>query len=315
MKSLSLFLPLLLGSSLVEGQVLWAVDETNLNALYGFTDFYGPGAAPNYTNYGSLLYNNGVAWVDFDGKDIESFAISNANIAYMVVNGKITITGNEHRRALMSLDLNQTLSSGSVQTNFIANLGGSDDAFEALTFSNDDGFLYMGYSPIADANSSDTTPDQLWRVSPTTGATTIMGDLTGLGQSVGYLDGMDFAGSKLYAFDNNDDHLYEINPATGAIIAVSDNNVLGGLDASADIETLAWDPNTGKLLAIDNGKQWIVEITTGTNGGNMNLTRFRDDLGSLVDFEGSGILGAVPEPSNIACLAIGLFGLSLRRKR
>ncbi|MBK9212225.1 MAG: hypothetical protein IPO14_04525 [Saprospiraceae bacterium] len=122
---------------------------------------------------------------------------------------------------------------------------------------------------------------------------TIIGPIQGLGQVNNYVDGMEILpDGTLYTVDGTDDHLYRVSLTTGAILEVMDNNIPGGIDPLADVETIVWDPVNSKLIGADNQLQQFVDLTLdGTNGNNLVTSPYIGTPGiySLVDFEGSAM--------------------------
>lgn len=149
---------------------------------------------------------------------------------------------------------------------------------------------------------------------------TINNSVAATGEALAYnhLDGMLYLAAVVGSAkdtDTNADKLYQINPATGAIVAILDNDTHDGISSGADIETLAWDSITGRLIGVDNSNDEIVHLTL-ENGNNSVLSNYNSHLGGSKDFEGSGILpDVVPEPSSTALLGLGGFALMLRRRR
>ncbi|MGB0991065.1 MAG: PEP-CTERM sorting domain-containing protein [Akkermansiaceae bacterium] len=291
----------LLASPLSAQNTFWALDEEDDNRIWAWSDYASDTSA---VDHGRLQYNDGSGWEFFGSLQIEAFALTNGNIGYMLDEddglysydfGNITAgSGNTYQATTINADIN---------------IGG-----EALAYNRFDGMLYLA-SVVGSASSSDTNADALYQINPATGATTLVGTMSGLGEVLGYTDGLEFnhTTGALYAIDSNDDHLYQINPGTGAIIAVLDNDTHGGIDSDADIESLAWDAATNRLIGVDNDNDKIVHLTF-QNGNNVELSNYRSHLGSDKDFEGTGIIAGVPEPSVTALFGIAGMVLIFRRR-
>ncbi|NNE92239.1 MAG: PEP-CTERM sorting domain-containing protein [Verrucomicrobiales bacterium] len=290
-----------LAGNIIGQETYWALDEEESNRIYGWTNYADSGTLDDY---GLFEYDDGTGYKIFplNTRDIEAMAVSNSNIGYLLdqtnalfsydFSGLTVGTANRYQLTTISLDIG---------------LGG-----EALTYNPFDGFLYLG-AVVGAATKTDTTADEIYRIDPATGDTFLVGTASGLGETLGYTDGIEFDSSgNLFAYDQNDAHLYRLSLSNGTILEVVDNNVGGGLSSGHDVETLSWDSTNNRMIGIDNGNQEIIEISLA-NGGNSVLSEFNSILGSGVDFEGSGMQSTVPEPSS-AILLLGALSLFLFRR-
>lgn len=299
---------------------LWMADETN-GRLWAFTDYSAPSTTTAF-DWGELQWFDGSAWQPFPGgteKNIEGMAVTAAGFAYFSVNRTL---GSTTLPVLMSVDLAGLVwGTGTVQLQTIGTIrdtGGTPSALdvEALAYHQASGTLY---GLRGDTGSG---IDSLIQIDTATGIYTDLGQVTGLGQSLTHFDGLEFIGSSLYAYDNDDNHLYQINySGSGALIsAVIDNDVGDGL-GSTDIEGLVYDPLTGRLLAIDNSGNHAIHHITLDNGNNSTVSTFvggTSPIPSNADFEGGAFfVREVPEPSGallVACAGL-LMAAGRRRAR
>lgn len=291
-------------TSLLHAQnTFWALDEEDDNRIWGWSDYTSGTSA---VDYGRFQYNDGGTWKFFGKRQIEAMALSDSNVAYML----------DEVDGLHSYNFGG-LSAGSSNIYRVNTINSKvTETGEALAYNTRDGMLYLA-AVVGSGNDTDTTADKLFQIDPATGVVTEMGTMKGLGEVLGYTDGLEFnhTTGALYAIDSNDDHLYQINPATGAITAIIDNRTHGGIASDADIETLAWDSAAGRLIGVDNRNDEIVQISL-ENGNNTVLSNYNSHLGGAKDFEGSGLLPTmVPEPSSAAMLSLAGFVLVLRRRK
>lgn len=279
----------------------WALDEEDDNRIWGWSDYTNDTSA---VDYGLFHYNDGGTWKKFGSRQIEAMALTDSNIGYML----------DEDGGLHSYNFG-SLSAGSSNIYQVTTINYNvAESGEALAYNRLDGMLYLA-AVVGSGDDTDTNADKLFQINPATGAVTEIGTMEGLGEELGYTDGLEFnhTTGALYAIDSNDDHLYQINPSTGAIIAVIDDDTHDGLSSGADIETLAWDAASGRLIGVDNSNDEIVHLTL-EDGNNAILSNYNSHLGGSKDFEGSGIL-AIPEPSSAALLGLGGLALMLRRRK
>lgn len=287
---------------------IWMVDEEtgadNLS-LWSFTDY---GDANTGVNYGRLNYfdpsTSTIRDVD-DAKDMEALAVNPyTGIGYFFSSSKAN-NGPSNSQALFKYDLNEAANnSGNIILTLIGHITRpSSHAMEALAYHPSSNRFYTSDPKDGDGNASTTVDDlyyiDLNNLNPDPMVATnavLIGPIAGAGEINNYVDGLEFDDSgNLYAIDGSDDHLYLINPSTGAIISVVDNDLPGGTGHSGiDIETIAWDSRTQKMIGIDNDHNEIVELDLTQNGNNTVLMDYLSTAGmpSDADFEGSAMFDA-----------------------
>lgn len=296
---------------------LWMADEAH-GHLWSFYDYSQPAA--NAYDWGELQWFDGSAWQSFPGgteKNIEGMAVTASGFAYFSVNRTL---GSTFEPVLLSVDLAAIPTGAStIQMQTIGTIrtsGGTASplSVEALALHTASGQLY------AVAGETGATTDRLYSIDKNTGIFTDMGAIDGQGESLDHFDGLEFIGNSLFAYDNDDNHLYQLNySGSGAIIsAVTDNDVGDGL-GSTDIEGLIYDPDTNRLLAVDNSGQHALHHITLSNGSNSTVSSFvggGSPIPSDADFEG-GVFFArtVPEPSSLLLAGCSAVLAMLRRSR
>ncbi len=294
---------------------LWMADEAD-GHLWSFTDYTQP--ASNAYDWGELRWFDGSVWQSIPGgteRNIEGMAVTASGFAYFSVNRSL---GSDLDPVLLSVDLAAIPMGASIiemQTiGTIRTSGGTASSLsvEALAFHQPTGQLY------AVAGETGSTADRLYSIDKTTGIYTDMGAVTGQGETLAHFDGLEFIGSSLFAYDNDDNHLYQLNySGSGAIIsAVIDNDVSDGI-GSSDIEGLIYDPDTNRLIAVDNSGNHALHHITLDNGNNSTISSFvggGSPISSSADFEGGVFFArAVPEPSSLLLAGVSAMLAMLRR--
>jgi hypothetical protein len=157
-------------------------------------------------------------------------------------------------------------------------------------------FLGLAYDPsgalwlASDSNPAVPFPivPGLFTVNPSTGATALACNISGVGGQVNSL-GIDEAGQ---FFVTTSSSIYQLNPVTGAATFVTSTGLASGSDFFGDI---AFNPNTDKWYGVEerrsgSPRQWYLREITG--------------------------MPAVPEPGSIATLApVALCAMRRRRRR
>jgi streptogramin lyase len=286
--------------------VIWLVDEDQPAPsmhLWSFKDYND--ATNTGTDYGRVTYIDPITGdttafaTSSSHGDMESMAVNQSTgQAYFLTASKIP--GGPSGQTLFTYNLNDAAANkGKIAFTVIGHIQRPNtQATEVLALYNNR--LYLA-DPVTGGENNDLTTDILMSVD--LGALnpdvmqltipTIIGPIQGLGQTNNYVDGMEILpNGTLYTIDGTDDHLYRVSLATGAILEVIDNNVPGGIDPNADVETIVWDPVNNKLIGSDNKLQQFVDLTLdGINGNNIVTSPYIGTPGiySLVDFEGSAM--------------------------
>lgn len=238
--------------------------------------------------------------------DIESMAVDpTTGIVYLTSADRLP-GGPSGTQALWAADLDTVNVTNGVVFKLVGHIDAQgDNASENLAYNN--GRLYFAQTN-GTALNTDTNTDGLSYITisglnpnPMLATNAIpVGLLTGAGADIYYLDGLEILpDGTTYGVDGYDDQLYTINLSTGAILTVSDNNLNGGLSGSVDIETVVWDPVNSKLIGADNGVQRFVDVTPGTNGGNLVTSVYIPGTPGLptdADFEGSAMYVMCSQP-------------------
>ncbi len=303
---------------IVGNSVLWLIDEdynrsTSLR-LWSFTNYRTP--ASTATDYGRLKYlrpsDNAVRDIAEVG-DIEAMAVNRfTGEAYILSRGRIS-GASTNSQTLWYYNLNDAPDNiGNIVLTCIGHvqMPTSGAYFEGLAYDPDTKRFYMA-DPKDDNQNNSTSTDRLYyldirnlnaNVMATTSLVSV-GDMAGQGQVCRYTDGLEFsADGKLYAVDGTDWHVYEINRTTGAIAAVSDTNIAGGPGGSVDVETMAWDEVSSRMIAVDNSGRRLIEVTLGTNGGNIALASFVNGVPGMpsnADMEASAMYDTYPPQARV----------------
>ena len=135
----------------------------------------------------------------------------------------------------------------------------------------------------------------LYRISPDTGATTIVGST---GQNVGNALGFDLAGNLFGVANEN--QLLSIDKATGATTLVATL-------AAQFIEDIAVKPETGVMYGIGYGPEYNLYQIDTTNG---SLTK----IGASLSRPTGLAFADVPEPVSVIYAFIAMMSLSVRRQ-
>jgi len=303
---------------IIGNSILWLIDEdynrsTSLR-LWSFTNYRTP--ASTATDYGRLKYlrptDNTVRDIA-DAGDIEAMAVNRfTGEAYILSRGRIS-GAPSNTQSLWYYNLNDA--PDNINNIILTCIGHiqmptSGAFFEGLAYDPDTKRFYMA-DPKDNNQNNSTTTDRLYyldirslnaNVMATTNLVSV-GDMAGQGQVCRYTDGLEFsADGKLYAVDGTDWHVYEIDRNTGAIAAVSDNNIAGGPGGSVDVETMAWDEVSNRMIAVDNSGRRLIEITLGTNGGNIALASFVNGVPGMpsnADMEASAMYDTNPPQARV----------------
>jgi hypothetical protein len=235
---------------------------------------------------------------------------------YLYFTAADDVPGGPGGQALYRYDVDDAMANiGNIVVDLIGHIS-STGGSENMTFDPTTNRLYIVHY-VGTTLNTDTNPDELAYIDLASlnpdpmvlTNITIVATISGMGESVGYGDGMDLDESgNLYIVDGNDDDLYRVDKSTGAILAIEDNNIPGGIDANADVETIMWDLVTDRLIGIDNVNHKFVHLTTGSNGANAILGTFLPgtpglpDGSDAADFEGSAIYA---ECANVCEIIVG----------
>jgi hypothetical protein len=300
--------------------ILWVFDEdaTRMH-LWSFENYNTP--TTTATDYGRVKYQvpgypGTYDFYNISSPDMESFAINPlTGIAYFTLYGRIKISqgapadGPSSTMAIFSYDLNNAQSNiGSIVLTLIGHISTPNSATvlpEAMTYDPSTNRLYFA-DPVDLGQNSSTVTDNLMYVNLgamnpnpllATAATSV-GLIQGLGETNNYVDGLEIDEfGNLFTVDGTDDDVYIVDKNTGAILSIYDNNIPGGVSATADVETIVWDPINNKLLGVDNQNFKVIEITPG-NGANIDVSTFYPGTPGMLagtDFEGSAIWAACTE--------------------
>jgi hypothetical protein len=287
--------------------VIWLVDEDQALPSMHLWSFKNYNDATNTgTDYGRVTYidpatgdTTAFATSSSHG-DLESMAVNQSTgQAYFLTAGKIP-GGPSGGQTLFTYNLNDAAANkGKIAFTVIGHIQRPNSwAAEVLALYNN--HLYLA-DPITGDQNNDLNTDILMSVDLAAlnsnvmqnTIPTIIGPIQGLGETNKYVDGMEILpNGTLYTVDGTDDHLYRVNLTTGAILEIVDNNIPGGIDPTADVETIVWDPVNSKLIGADNQLQQFVNLTLdGINGNNAVTSPYIGTPGifSLVDFEGSAM--------------------------
>lgn len=312
---------LLLPSLHAQTYSVWALNETAPSGLTGprllaFQD-YTSASTSTAADFGQLVWNNGGTITPFAGgaeTNAEAMAVnSRTGMAWFVVN---PATGGFTTPRLFTVNLSTLVPSSQLVLTSVGTLTGLG-AVEALAYNEVNNMLY--------AVATDAGSEEFWRINPGTGATSLLGSMTGSGHVLDQTDGLDIVhtydglGNPLtavaYAYDQNDNHLYTINLANGAITGL----VNSAAPSSTDIETIAWDPIAGRMLAMDNGLFRIQELSLTGNTMTSHSTYVQQGLtnsASTTDLEGSAFYShTVPEPGGAVLVLMAACALQAARRR
>ncbi|MEX2243750.1 MAG: PEP-CTERM sorting domain-containing protein [Fimbriimonadaceae bacterium] len=190
-----------------------------------------------------------------------------------------------------SLDSLFTLDLNTLTATLVGAYGDSTVVMHGLEWDSSAGVLY-GASGVSANNN-------LYRVSTTTGAATLVGNvgLTSF-NNLGFHSGT----GVMYMTHGGNDSLYTLNTATAT------PTLIGPLNGPTNPHGLAYNQDDGRMYLIDSATDNFYWLDLAT--GNANL------IGSM----GSGnLLGMayvpVPEPGTMAVLGLGALALMRRRKK
>ena len=298
---------------IVGNSVLWLIDEDYTLAaalhLWSFDNYRTPSTTSH--DYGRLKYrrpSDGVIRDIADAGDIESMAVNRfTGEAYILSSGKIS-SGPSETQSLWTYNLNHAAAnSGNIILTLIGHIRRPTNGapMESLAYDPISKRFYTA-DPKDNNQNSSTSTDRLYyldirnlntNVELATSLTSV-GDITGLSNTCRYTDGLEFStDGRLYVVDGVDDDVYEINPATGAIIALTDTDIAGGPGGSVDVETMAWDEVSDRLIGVDNSGQRFIEVTRGSNGANIGIASYRTGvvgMPSTADLEASAMYDTHP---------------------
>lgn len=309
------FMPAGLGAQAPLAPTIWEVDESADDSgslhLWSFADYNN--ATATGTDYGRLKYLHptlGVRDIS-DGGDMESMAVNTyTGQAYFMSADKVQ-NGPSNSQAIYTYNLNQAAANaGNIVLTLIGHIiKPSGVKAESLAFDPTTHRFYFG-DPKDSGSQSSTVTDDLYYINlsslnanpmvatPAVRVGAMQGAIGGTLYQNRYTDGLEITSTgQMFAVDGTDDHLYEISKSTGAIIGTPDLNLAGGLNGNVDIETLAWDAINGKLIATDNSGHRFVHVTLGSNGANVECSKFKPGTPGLnpnVDFEASAMYSVQP---------------------
>ncbi len=144
----------------------------------------------------------------------------------------------------------------------------------------------------------DRSGNDLWTIDLGLGAATLLN-----GSIEADLDGLTFLGNTLYGVDPGNDSLYAVNTTTGAASLVGAGGTLGGLSTESALTT----DGTWLYAADDDGDYFRINPNTGAA---TVITR------NGTDVEGLAIQStAIPVPTTLALLGIGLFGFGFKKRK
>jgi len=264
---------------------LWAVDE-NTGRLAEFVNWNLPNVSARA--YPAIRYlSNGVTTSFPTANNIESLAITGSGTAYFVRNEPTLINGVTYKRPLFTFETSALTWSGVSGTTPVATFAGDlelalsvlgpvgevaeADEITGLTIGPDQR-LYLLYN-----EGNETTTDYLVRINSFSQAggalnnVSIIGALTGAGDTVANGQDMVFHGASLFVTDDADDEVYTVDYATAAITGVNSN------DPAAKYEGLAAFAATGELVGAnaDSGTPEALHIRRVRSGdGSNDLNRF-----------------------------------------
>ncbi len=155
----------------------------------------------------------------------------------------------------------------------------------------------LAISASGDAFMGDRSGNDLWTVNLGTGAATLLNGSIGAD-----LDGLTFLGNTLYGVDPGNDSLYTVNTTTGVASLVGAGGTLTGLSTESALTT----DGTWLYAGDDDGDYFRINPNTGT--ATMITT-------NGTDVEGLAIRStAIPVPTTLALLGIGLFGFGFNKR-
>ena len=271
---------------------LWGIDEDQ-NQLFYIDDYTNP-TINNFTDYGSLRWNNGGTLETFgdipnDNGNVESLTLTEDGTAYLAYVGDDNPFGfsgsNRFNDVLLSFKVQDAITQGkdNVVVNIIdvitSDISFTD--FTGLSIHPTTGELY-GVAKIG----GNTTTDALFKINTTTAVATDLGFMTNGSDTVVDVEDMEFdANGNLYVTDNNGgDITYRIDHTNGNIDDVIDNDQDGGLGITGvKYEALGWDFGNDRMIFSEDDKD-VLGQNTLENGNNVNY----GDLTSLglTDIEG-----------------------------
>jgi len=294
---------------------LWGVDEDD-GILFSIANY---ATLTGFTNWGELQWDtNGGApgGLDEIGEHIEGFALDSSGVAYMSLNADL---GSTDEPVLLSFNIADAAALASTPVAVIGQISGmgvtfnnGNDNISGLAIQPGTGDLYALFR-----DNDEDTVDKLLKIDKTTGSVLAKFDLDGLSHEVE--DGEDLKFDhlgNLYVTDNEDDTLYKVDPTNGNILAIIDDDEAGGLggddgDDDLKIEALAWDPTTNTLLAFDDDRGKFLNLTL-SDGANSLI----GPVSGLTDVEGMDFVpAAIPEPTTVTLLGVGLLGLARHRRK
>ncbi|HEX2751049.1 MAG TPA: hypothetical protein VHM91_23780, partial [Verrucomicrobiales bacterium] len=263
---------------------LWAISENN-GRLGEFLNWNLPNVSAR--NYGVMKYLSGGIPTSFSGEvQVEALAITEGGTGYIVRNVPTLVNGVTYKRALFSFETSALVYSATPTTpvaTFIGDLEAPLSALGPVGETTDvdhiygvaigpDQRLWMLYS---EGNAS--TTDYLLRINSfSTNANgslnnvSIIGALTGAGESVTSGQDMVFSGNTLYVADDADDKIYAVNPSTATITGVMSS------EANSMYEGMTLFPQTGEVVVAntESGNSIAETIRRVRPGANNDVTRF-----------------------------------------
>ncbi len=282
---------------------LWAISENN-GRLGEFLNWNLPNVSSR--NYGVIKYYNGGSPTSFSGEiQVESLAITQGGTAYFVRNVPTTVNGISYKRALFSFETSSLVYSATPTVPVATFLGDLESAFSVLgpvgETTDVDHVYGLAIGPdqrlwVLYSEGDGTTTDYLFRINSfSTNAAgalnnvSIIGALTGAGESVTSGQDLTFSGNTLYVTDDTDDKIYTVDRTTAAITGVMSS------EANSMYEAMTVFPPTGELVAAntESGNSIAETIRRVRAGANNDTTRFNYlslSGGNISDIEGLSFL-------------------------
>ncbi len=254
--------------------------------------------SPGATVYGVTLFDNQLITIDTGtGTGTLVGSLSTSELPY-----GLAMIGNNLYTFDSAADVIRQLNpaTGATQATFPIGippvLGQGGLAFQTSTV----GFLTTALNPTTFNVAND-----LYRFNISTGTTTLVGTTSDTLEAIAFS-----GGGTLYGLGKNDGNLYTVNPATAALTLVG--NV--GVSIGSPTGGLTFGP-TGVLYATLDDSLYTLNPTTGlatevgsSIPGVTSLTGFNS-------ISGLAFAAAVPEPSSIVVLGVGIGAVCLYAAR
>ncbi|SER25054.1 PEP-CTERM protein-sorting domain-containing protein [Nitrosomonas sp. Nm51] len=157
----------------------------------------------------------------------------------------------------------------------------------------------LAISASGSAFMADQFGGDLWTVNLGTGAATLLNGSIGAD-----LDGLTFLGNTLYGVDAGNDSLYTVDTVTGAASLVGAGGTLTGLSTQSALAT----DGTWLYAGDDDGDYFRINPATGAA---TVITTDGTDVEGLAIQQST----AVPLPTTLALLGIGLIGFGFTKRK